>query len=515
MGYGGILKRVVRIAIPVAVSIATGGNPWATALASSATTAATGGSFKESLTAGVTSYIGSSITQTFNQAANAGLTQQLADGTAQVGIAQTGVDAAGNAITETVIKDAATGAVIASGEAATTAMSAASAAGAGGGGLLDTIANNANQAVGGNTIFNPGTASTGFGGQIVKGVKSFNTPFEWLQAGGDKLLGSNLMPNISSAVVGSAPQTLTGALLGGVTTLTLNQALNTGNVQALEDAGYSPYQIQLLQQEARNAQSQGKYDEFLAATPNPGLSDEEFTKIIADGIERRNIEIGGDITQEQFNTGFGNLTGQDILNQETDLRKSSFGSELDKTFTGDAFDPIDDDIIQSIVGERAGGARKTISNFAARGNLNPLGGRSANEFVTQQENDASNRVRQAGQAVLGGTQNTINTLGDEARTTIGGYKLGDELFNPAPFSEQRQEIIDTQQTSLGDDIRGSLGSEPLFDVNKALQSGGRSQGAVSGTGSNASFLDAIAAREGSMSSGSNRRGVGTRGSGAF
>jgi hypothetical protein len=245
------------------------------------------------------------------------------------------------------------------------------------------------------------------------------------------------------------------------------------------------------------------------------LSDEEFTKIIADGIERRNIEIGGDITQEQFNTGFGNLTGQDILNQETDLRKSSFGSELDKTFTGDAFDPIDDDIIQSIVGERAGGARKTISNFAARGNLNPLGGRSANEFVTQQENDASNRVRQAGQAVLGGTQNTINTLGDEARTTIGGYKLGDELFNPAPFSEQRQEIIDTQQTSLGDDIRGSLGSEPLFDVNKALQSGGRSQGAVSGTGSNASFLDAIAAREGSMSSGSNRRGVGTRGSGAF
>ena len=83
----------------------------------------------------------------------------------------------------------------------------------------------------------------------------------------------------------------------------------------------------------------------------------------------------------------------------------------------------------------------------------------------------------------------------------------------APFSEQRQGLIDTQQSSLGDDIRGSLGNEPLFDINKALQAGGRVQGQVSGSGANSSFLDAIAAREGA--SNANRRGVGSRGSGSF
>ena len=60
MSYGGIFKKVVRIAIPVIVG-ALGGGPLAVALSSAATTGATGGSFKESLMAGATSYIGSSI----------------------------------------------------------------------------------------------------------------------------------------------------------------------------------------------------------------------------------------------------------------------------------------------------------------------------------------------------------------------------------------------------------------------------------------------------------------------
>lgn len=505
MGYGGILKKVVRIAIPVAVSIATGGNPWATALASSATTAATGGSFKESLMAGATSYIGSSITQSFNQAANAGLGEQIASGNAAY------TSAATSSTGEAIVTNSA-GEVLASGAAADAAMSAAQSAAASGtsGGLLDQIASGANQAVGGNTVFNAANASTGFGGFIEGGKEFFSTPFEWLQAGGDELLGSNML-NVSSAIAGSAPQTLAGALIGGATTMTLNEALSTGNIEALEQAGYTPYQISLLQNEARNALSQGRYDEFLANTPNPGLSDEEFGKVIASGIERRNVELGSDITEDQFNAGFQNLTGQGILNQETGIRKQSFNNTLDQTFTGDAFGSIDDDIINSIVESRSGDARQQVSNFAARGNLNPIGGQQANDFLNEQFEGAGDRVRDIGAGVLGQRQGEVDSIKSTAQNQISGYSLGDDLFDVTPFATQRENLVNERQGTLGSDIETAVGQEPLFNVSGALQAGGRAQGVTSGP--DKSFLDAIAARE--QAANTQRRGLGTRRSGAF
>ena len=75
--------------------------------------------------------------------------------------------------------------------------------------------------------------------------------------------------------------------------------------------------------------------------------------------------------------------------------------------------------------------------------------------------------------------------------------------------------VEQQQGQLGSDVRGALGSEPLFDVSGALQSAGRAQGVVSGQGQNQSFLDSIAARELGSTAARNRRGLRSRGSGAF
>jgi hypothetical protein len=466
MGYGGIFKKVVRIAVPVVVG-ALGGGPLAVALSSAAATGATGGSFKESLMAGATSYIGSSISGSIDAS--------IADANAYAA----SVEPFGGV-----------------GPGFTTGGTLASA--------NDAITSGISQ-------FTDPLSNSGFGGFIADGIETFKTPFDALRDLGN-------LPVVGTSLATQAAPTALGTIAGGLTTMTLNQALLAGTPEAddlLLNNGYTSTQIQLLKQEARNALSQGKYDEFIANTPNPGLSDEEFGKVLAAGIERRNTSLGTDVTQQQFDQGFEGLTGEGILRQETDLRKQAFNADLDQTFTGNAFDPIDDDIINSIVDERAGEGRQQVSNFAARGNLNPIGGRTANEFLTNQEESASNRVRDVGQAVLGGTQQDINAVGNEARSAISGYQLGDDLFTPADFNTQRQGLIDTQQASLGEDIRGSLGSEPLFNINKALQSGGRVQGQVSGQGSNESFLDAIAAREGSVSSARNRRGVGTRGSGAF
>ena len=66
MGYGGFIKTVVRIAVPAVVSMIPGMQPLGVALASAAATGATGGSFKDALMAGATSYIGSNIARSLS-----------------------------------------------------------------------------------------------------------------------------------------------------------------------------------------------------------------------------------------------------------------------------------------------------------------------------------------------------------------------------------------------------------------------------------------------------------------
>ena len=491
MGYGGIIKTVFRVAASVVGGMMCG--PPCAAIGSAVATGVTGGSFKESLMAGATSYIGASVSQgvsgTLGSAADATAAATNADAMVSV----VGADGLINVVPagQAIAMQSAgqlTGGIGAESLLAQTALSNAAANAAVTSGISD-FTNNA------------------FG--TVNGIN--RTAFDMSNSAFGKSLQSL---GFDTTVL---PFDVAGSISGGLTELTLNQALldETGQYDDILSQRYSPEQIQILRNEARNKLSQGKFDEILANTTNPGLSDEEFNKILASGIERRNTDLGANVTQQQFDQGFEGLTGEGILGQETDLRKQAFNRDLDQTFSGKAFDPIDDEIINSIVEERQGPARQQVGNFVARGNFNPIGGRSANEFLTNQEESARNRVRDVGSSVLGGTQQNINFVGDDARSAISGYKLGDDLFDATPFNEQRQGLIEGQQASLGEDIRGSLGSEPLFDINKALQSGGRVQGQVSGQGSNQGFLDALAARENSVSSGRNRRGVGSRGSGEF
>ena len=452
MGYGGIIKTVVRVAASVVGGMVCG--PPCAAIGSAVATAATGGSFKESLMAGATSFIGSSISANFSSAAS---TNTIANSAGEI---------AGKSAFDAAISAGETYAVA---EAAKEAAFDAAFSDAGGSLLTEAAAAVSNTASpltnaieGGATKLSEAVFGT------VKGVA--RTPFDVFSSAAQdtlKTLGFSA-PTVAPVIFDAA-----GSALGAATEFTLNQALldQSGQFDEILEQKYSPQQIAVLRNEARNALSQQAFEKFQSNTVNPFGTDDaglaEFNKVLASGIERENVDLGPDITEQQFNTRFdtpdlGNL----ILQDEQNLRKSSFGSEIDKSFTGNAFvDPIDDDIINSIVEERSGPARQQISNFSARGNLNPLGGKSANEVITNQFDDARGRVQDVGKSVLGGTQQSINTLGDTARSEIGGYKLGDELFNAAPFSEQRQGLINTQQSSLGDDIRGSLGSEPLFDIN--------------------------------------------------
>ena len=490
MGYGGIIKTVVRVAASVVGGMACG--PPCAAIGSAVATGATGGSFKEALMAGATSYIGSSISQgvtgAIGEAGQASeLSSRLADGSAFASTVGDG---------STIIKDV-SGNILATGDLAAQAIDPS---------LLTSSLTAVGEAA---APINTGiseflTSNFGDVGGIVR------TGYDFLANEGAKTLGQL---GFDTAAV---PFDIVGGTVGGLAELTLNQALNA-DIAGLDDVlsqKFTPQQIAALRQEARNALSQEAFDRLIGDTINPGLSDEEFRKVIAAGIERENVGLGADVTEPEFRQVFDNPDlGRLILADEEGLRRQTFGEQIGETFPGGAFKSLDDSIIQSIVDERAGPARQQVSNLQARGNLNPIGGQQANLFLSGQEEGAKERVREIEQGVLGGAQRDVNLLRGQAETGATGYRLGDDLFDIKPFAEQREKLVTERQGSLGEDVRSAIGSEPLFDISGALRTGSRAQGPVSGAAPNQSFLDAIAAREGS--GGRDKRGLGTRGSGAF
>ena len=512
MGYGGFFKSVVRIAIPAVVALA-GGGPLSIAIASAATTGATGGSFKEALMSGVTSYIGANIGQSISAASATG-----AEGLSLQQGLQSGALVGQSTAAGPQILDAATGAIVATGDVAAAATSAlgVDTLGVGLGDAFNVGLAEANQAItGGLSSFSTPGINQGFGGFVEGATELFKTPFDVLQNAGDTILGQGALTGVTSSV----PLTPIGAFVGGATTLTLNQALlaNTPEAdQLLIDEGFNPQQIQLLKQEARNALSQQAFEGLQGTAINPGLSEEEFNKILAAGVERENVRLGPDITESQFRTVFDDPNlGQAILGEEESLRRQSFGQEIEQAFPGGVFQSLDDDIVSSIVEERQGPAQQQISRFGARGNLNPTGGQTANLFIQGQVPEARRRVEEIGSGVLGGYRGDIGEIRGRAEEQAGGYQLGEGLFDVAPFSEERGSLIEERQGTLGADVRGAIGDDPLFDVTGALRAGGRAQGVVSGRGQNQALLDQIAARELGSLSGRNRRSLGSRGSGAF
>ena len=250
-------------------------------------------------------------------------------------------------------------------------------------------------------------------------------------------------------------------------------------------------------------------------TTNPGIGDYYFNDIIRRGLTGRNTALGDNIDENQFNNAFSsNFLGQGLLDDETTKLQGNATDSLNNVFTGNAFS-IDDSIIDSIVNERAQPARQQISTSVARGNFNPTGGRTANESIDFQTPQATSRVKEIGAGVLGGYQGDVGNIKDSAMSSISGFKLGDDLFDVAPFAEQRSKLIQDRGPMLQGDISDAIGNEPLFNSGEALAKGGRVQGVVSGQPSNQSFLDSIAARETQGARSGRSRGLGSRGSGAF
>jgi hypothetical protein len=283
---------------------------------------------------------------------------------------------------------------------------------------------------------------------------------------------------------------------------------------------FEQLQASILSPEQREAATTAALNRLSAQTgqnpftlPGGGLDELQFADVISRGLARQNEQLVDPVSLRRFSSVFDdeNLL-KNILTEETGMRREGFTSDLESAFPGDAFGEIDDNIINSIIEERIGPAREQVSNFAAR-NLSAPGGRTANQFLADQETAARERLGEISGNVQSQNQLGVDAIRDTARSGISDFQLGDR-FDVAPFAEQRQSLIDERTGSFGENVRTQLGSEPLFDVSGALSAGSRAGGLVSGPQQERQgLLDVIAERE--LAGRTSRRGLQRSGSGAF
>jgi hypothetical protein len=257
-------------------------------------------------------------------------------------------------------------------------------------------------------------------------------------------------------------------------------------------------------------------DELIAGTQtgtvNPGIADQYFNDIIKTGILRRNEALGGDVTQQRFETEFGSSRlGEELLGQESSRLRDVATGQIGDVFTGKAFEPITDDAaVSNILSEQRSTALGDIARFGSRGNLSATGGATAGQFIAGKEPAARSRLEEIGSSVRGLGQRDVDVIRGRAEQLAAGFNLGDEFFDIAPFAAERESLVRERTPGLEQDIRTQLGAERLFDPQAAISEAAGTQGLVSGA---PTFLDEIAARGGSAIR--RDRGIGTIGSGVF
>jgi hypothetical protein len=237
--------------------------------------------------------------------------------------------------------------------------------------------------------------------------------------------------------------------------------------------------------------------------------------------EQKLLDIFNELTSDVdpstvLSEPIGRQIGTKALGARENLFRTEGGEAIGTAFPGDAFQSIDDDIIDKIVGERTDKAQRGIARFGGRGNLSEAGARTASESILGEVPKATERLQEVGQGVLGGARRELGDIRGRAEAANVGFQLGDPLFDVAPFGQERTGLLESRAKTLPGDITTALGTEPLFNVPGALTTAGRSQGLVSGIPGTqrGAFLDAITKREQDAGD-RTRRGLSTAGSGVF
>ena len=228
-------------------------------------------------------------------------------------------------------------------------------------------------------------------------------------------------------------------------------------------------------------------NQIKAATPNPGIPTQQLDNIIKAGVLGANFAQDEIISSDQatLQDFFGNpdaaVIGQSFLDSASRNLGEGFARQNDPFFAGLRDDSISsDETIDSIIAELLEPASREVALFEGRGNLNRLGGLTANKFLGNQEASAreflGERATNLQDRFSAGLQD-IETRADEAAR---GFRLGQPDFDFTPFEQEATTLAGQFGSDLEPFLREGIDDRQFFDPRGAISRGAQSQGLVSG-----------------------------------
>lgn len=211
-----------------------------------------------------------------------------------------------------------------------------------------------------------------------------------------------------------------------------------------------------------------------------GLDPARFSSQLDDALTRT---AGGIKDLDPNPTGaFDPNLGQSIINNFTTAGRTrataSVNDLFSPTYSADrlqtsAIDPLVNDILN----EQFNPVNTSLSFARDRGQLSPSGFAAAQDLLNSKRTAAESTVRGLGSAALTKDRTDIDSLITGAKNTAGGLTASQfDTFNPATFRSQADDLVNRDLSSLGGDIRNSVGQSKFVDLSELLAAGGSAQG---------------------------------------
>lgn len=218
-------------------------------------------------------------------------------------------------------------------------------------------------------------------------------------------------------------------------------------------------------------------------------------------------------------SAFSSTLGSDIVNSVLSGKRQQNVDLLNQTFTPtysasnlsyNAASPY----VNQILGEQFDPLSAGLTNAQKRGTLNDQGYAAALSALNAKKAAAQSTVSSLGQGVINTDRSALDDYLSGARTSVGNLSLAaSNAFDPSAYRDTASNMVSTDLSNLGGDIRGKVGDTQFASLSDLLNSGGAVQGATNpqATGQQGTSDSGTSPTVISQEEQARRRGLGTQG----
>lgn len=182
-----------------------------------------------------------------------------------------------------------------------------------------------------------------------------------------------------------------------------------------------------------------------------------------------------------------NAAARQLLTGRVNQAFTPYGAETAAPYS------MDDEIINSILGEQRQMADDFLGRALSRGQLRAPGYNAGREELGRQGDAGMARLTDIGKGVIDKGRQGIESIKTNALTDAGGFSIGNQ-FRVDDYTSKAESALSGFKGDLEGQIRNALGGSSVFDPSKAVSFGGAGQGVQNAGSENEELMSAIAAQ---------------------